>query len=639
MTLITLTLPDGKSLKAEHGLSGIEIIKKHLGEGLGRAALAVAINGVAQDVYLPVTQSGTFKVLTFNDLEGLEIFRHSSAHLLAHAVTELFPETKPTIGPVVEEGFYYDFDHPPFTQEDLAMIDKRMQEIVGRNLQVRRVELSRTEAKDLFKKNPYKIELIDETLREEVISAYQQGDFIDLCRGPHVPNTGMLKAVKITKLAGAYWRGDSKNKQLQRIYAISFPEKKLLQEYLEQRERAEKSDHRRLGRELDLFSVHDLSPGSVFFHPKGTIIYTELVNFVREEYRKRGYQEVITPNIFHKSLWEKSGHWEHYRNNMFLTEVEGQTFALKPMNCPSHILIYKNTIRSYRELPLRLADFGALHRNELSGTLSGLTRVRRLCQDDAHIFVAPEMIQNEIENLIGFVKDIYSTFGFEYVVELSTKPEKAIGALELWEKAEAALQEALVKKAIQFKLNQGDGAFYGPKIDFHIKDALGRKWQCATIQLDFNLPERFDATYEGKDGRKHQVVMIHRAILGSLERFIGVLIEHFSGKFPLWLSPVQVILLPITDRHVGYCAELRQKLFDLGIRVEVDGTVESMNKKIRNAQLQKIPLMVTVGDAEVEKKTLAVRTLDGTIKMGISVDDFVRMLRENIRTRAITVKV
>ena len=637
MTIITLKLPDSKELKVEHGTPAIEIIKTHLGEGLARSALAVEISGDLKDLYLPVTQSGDFRVLTFSHDKGKEVFRHSSAHLLAHAVAELFPEAKATIGPVVEEGFYYDFDHPPFTPEDLAKIEERMKEISKRSLQIRRLEFSKEEAKKVFKENPYKIELIEDAGREEKITAYKQGDFIDLCRGPHIPQTSMIKAVKLIKIAGAYWRGDSKNKQLQRIYGISFPDKKQLDEYNERIELAEKSDHRKLGKDLDLFSLHEISPGSVFFHPNGTIIYNLLRDFLREEYRKRKYQEVITPNIFHKSLWETSGHWEHFRQNMFLTQVEGQEYALKPMNCPCHIVIYKTKIRSYRDLPLRFADFGALHRNELSGTLGGITRVRKLCQDDAHIFCAAEHIEKEINDLIDFINFVYTTFDFSYSVELSTKPEKSMGSPDLWEKAEQALQNALINKKIQFNLNPGDGAFYGPKIDFHIKDTLGRKWQCATIQLDFQLPERFNANYEGADGRKHRVVMIHRAIFGSLERFIGVLIEHFSGKFPLWLSPVQIILLPITDRHLDYCEKIKNEMFDKGLRVEIDSNVESMNKKVRNAQLRKIPLMLTIGDKEIEKKTVAVRTLDGNIKIGVPLDDFINKIIQNIRTRSLTI--
>jgi threonyl-tRNA synthetase len=629
---ITFTLPDGTKIEVEKGKTGIEIIQEKIGEGLARVAVAIKVNDVILDANLPLQDSGDFKVLTFKDKEGQEVFRHSSAHLMAQAVLELFPEAKLTIGPVVEEGFYYDFDHPPFTQEDLVKIEQKIKELIDQKLEIKRKVLDREDALEIFNNNPYKLELINEMPPGEIISSYQQGNFIDLCRGPHVSNTGMLKAVKITKLAGAYWRADANNKQLQRIYGISFPSKDELKEYVRIREEAAKRDHRVLGKKLDLFSFHELSPGSVFFHPKGTIIYNSLRDFMREEYNKRGYQEVITPNIFHKKLWETSGHWQHYKDNMFLTDVEGETFSLKPMNCPSHLLIYKQDVRSYRDLPLRIADFGALHRNELSGTLSGTTRVRKMCQDDAHIFVAPEQIEQEILDLLDFIKHVYSTFGFEYTVELSTKPEKAMGEPLLWEQAEAALENALTTKEIKFVLNPGDGAFYGPKIDFHIKDALGRSWQCATIQLDFQLPERFDATYEGNDGTKHRVVMIHRAIFGSLERFIGVLTEHYAARFPLWLSPVQIVLLPIADRHNEYCAEVMHQMKSSGLRVEIDDNALTTNKKIRNAQLQQINYILVVGDAEVTNKTVNVRTRDGEVhgekKASELVDELVKEVKD-----------
>ena len=505
---IKIEFPDSSTKDYTYGISVQYIIDTDL-KKFKSEALVAKLDEHLIDLFIPLKKGGKLRILTFNDKEGESVFRHSTSHLLAQAVTELFPKAKLTIGPAVEEGFYYDIDNDkPFTPEDLENIERKMRELVLKDYKVERLELSKREAMKLFGTNEYKLELIDE-MKEGEISAYQQGNFIDLCRGPHIPSTGLIKAVKLTKIAGAYWRGNAKNKQLQRIYGISFPSQELLDNHLKMLEEAEKRDHRKLGRELEWFNFFEESPGAPFFYPKGTVIYNQLINFIREEYRKRGYLEVITPLMYDKSLWITSGHWEHFKENMFTLKAEGKEYALKPMNCPSHILIYKSRSRSYKELPLRIADFASLHRNELSGVLTGLTRVRKMSQDDAHIFVAPEQLEEEIFRVLDFTNFIYKeTFDFEYRIELSTRPDKFMGKIEQWNKAEEALKNALESKGVKYDISQGQGAFYGPKIDLHIKDALGRSWQLATIQLDFQLPERFDATYVAQDGQKHRVVML-----------------------------------------------------------------------------------------------------------------------------------
>lgn len=634
MPKIKITLPDGSVREYKKGVTAGEIAFD-IGKRLGEDALAARINGNLKDLFVPINEDASLQIVTFKDREGLEIFRHSTAHLLANAVVELFPDAKPTIGPVVEEGFYYDFDMGHhFTPEDLGRIEQRMHEIVKKDYKVERVDLSTGEAKKIFKSNPYKIELIEEF--KEAASAYRQGNFIDLCRGPHVPNTGKLKAFRLTKIAAAYWRGDAKNRQLQRIYGISFPEKKDLDSYLHMLEEAEKRDHRKIGKELEWFNFFEESPGAPFFYPKGAIIYNRLINFIREEYGKRGYQEVITPLLYEKSLWLASGHWEHFREHMFVLESEGKEFALKPMNCPSHLLIYKSKSRSYKDLPLRIADFAPLHRNELSGVLAGLTRVRKMSQDDAHIFVAPEQIEEEIFLLLEFTHYVYKEiFDFEYEIELSTRPEKHMGDAEDWNAAEAALKNALEKRGIPYRIKAGEGAFYGPKIDLHIKDALGRGWQLATIQLDFQLPERFNATYVGADNSKHKVVMIHRALLGSIERFIGILVEHYAGKLPLWLAPVQARILTVADRFGSYADKIKEEFEKNSIRVEVDARTESVSYKVREAQHQKIPLILTVGEKEEKNGTVAVRTLDNKVYFDVKADALVKGALKNIEEKKI----
>ncbi|MBI2565221.1 threonine--tRNA ligase [Candidatus Woesearchaeota archaeon] len=637
---VILTFPDGSKKEFEKGVTGREIAKS-ISHKLAKEALCIKIDDDITSLDAPIKKDAKIKILTFEDEEGKYAFRHSSAHVLAHAIKRLYSNAKNTIGPPVDEGFYYDFDDLNITPEDFPKIESEMQKIIEADLYFEKKLVSLEDIKKLFPGNSYKKELAEDFLQKgEKLTTYRQGDFEDLCEGPHVTSTSMMKAIKLMKLAGAFWRGDSKNKQLTRVYGTSFPSKKQLDEYLNFLEEAKKRDHRRIGQELELFMFHDWSPGSVFFYPKGAVIINELVNFLREEYFKRGYSEVFTPQIFNKALWEKSGHWQHYKENIFLTEADGQEFALKPMNCPSHLLMYTSKVRSYRELPLRYADFGSLHRNEIRGTLSGLFRVRKLCQDDAHIFCTSDQIQLEILSLIDFIKFVYKdTFDFDYNVELSTKPEKALGDELLWAKAEQVLIDALNQSKINYKLNPGDGAFYGPKIDFHVKDCLGRTWQCATIQLDFQLPERFNAEYVDADGKKHKIVMIHRAILGSLERFAGILVEHFAGKLPLWLTPVQVQILTIADRFIPYAQDVAKELKESGIRVEIKDSAETMNKKVREAQLQKIPLILTVGEKEEVGNTLAVRTLDGKVYFGIKRADFVEQIKLLIKMKGLKVEL
>lgn len=574
-----------------------------------------------------------------NDLEKL---RHSAAHLLAQAVKALFPDVKLGIGPIIEDGFYYDFGRKePFTNEDLVKLEAKMKEIAKQNLKIEKVELSEKEINALRKAEPFKKELMDELIKNKSkLTFYKQGDFVDLCRGPHVNYTAKIKAFKLMKVSGAYWKGDQSKEQMQRIYGTCWPTKEELDSYLKRLEEAEKRDHRKLGKELELFTFMDESPGSAFFLPKGTIIYNELLKLIREEYAKRGYQEVITPLLYDKSLWETSGHWEHYKNDMFTLKIDGRDFGLKPMNCPSHLLIYKLKLRSYKDLPLRIADFAPLHRNEVKGALGGLTRVRKFSQDDGHIFVAEEQIQEEISSVIDFVKYVYvNIFGFTFETMLSTMPEKAMGDKKLWDNAEKALAAALDANHMKYTIAKGEGAFYGPKIDFRMKDAIGRFWQLATIQLDFNLPMRFNATYEGKDGKKHPVIMIHRAVYGTPERFIGVITEHFAGKFPLWLSPVQVRLITVTDRAIPFAEEILEELKKSDIRAELDSRTETIPKKVRDAQVEHIPLMVTIGDKEVDNKTLAVRTLDGKVKFGVKIQEFIDLVTSDIKQRKLEINI
>ncbi|MBS3121257.1 threonine--tRNA ligase [Candidatus Woesearchaeota archaeon] len=652
--MIEITFPDGIKKKYPKDTTVLEILKE-LPQKIRQEALAAKVNDKLVDLSSKIDRNSTIKIITFNDKEGIEVFRHSTAHVLAQAVTELYPYAKLTVGPVVDEGFYYDIEHEPFTPEDLIKIESKMKEIVDRKTPIERTELTKKEAKEMFKDNKYKLEMIEEMDDTgsisgasgmggaggsgEVISTYNQGKFIDLCRGPHVPHTGIIKAFKLMKIAGAYWRGDQKNKQLQRIYGISFPDRKMLANYLHILEEAKKRDHRILGKRLELFSFHDEGKGFPFFLNNGIIIWNELLNFWREEHKKAGYIEIKTPVILNKSLWETSGHWSYYKDNMYTLKIDDEENAIKPMNCPGGMLVYKEKLHSYRELPLRVGEIGHVHRHELSGVLSGLFRVRAFHQDDAHIFMTKEQITGEVLDVLKLAEKFYKTFGLDYHLELSTKPPKSVGTDEQWEQATKGLKDALDSTGKTYKINEGDGAFYGPKIDLHIKDAIGRTWQCGTIQLDMALPERFDLTYEDKDGTKHRPVMIHRVIYGSLERFFGVLIEHFAGKFPLWLSPTQVRILTVSDNFNEYGEKIRNLLEAENIRVDVDSRTESVPKKVRDAQMDLIPLVLTVGEKETSSNTVAIRTLDGQVKFGVSTDEFVRKVKEIIKSKAIEIKL
>lgn len=566
---------------------------------------------------------------------GIDTLRHSAAHVLAHAVVNLWPDAKPTIGPVVEGGFYYDFDKKAaFVPEDLKKIEQEMRRIIKKNEKFERIELTEKKAKEMFKDNKYKLELIDEFVKEGgKLTAYREGDFVDLCRGPHIESAGLIKGFKLTKISSAYWRGDSKNASLQRIYGIAFPTKEELKEHLRLMEEAEKRDHRKIGQQMELFSIHEEAPGMPFFHDKGTFIYNKLAGFMREKLAARNYEENRTPIMLNKELWLKSGHWDHYKENMYFTKIDEGDFALKPMNCPGNLLIYKSRAHSYRELPIKAGEFGLVHRHELSGVLSGLFRVRAFVQDDAHIFCTEEQLQEQIIELIELTDEVYSAFGFDYLVELSTKPEKAMGDKKIWDKAEKALKDALNKKKLDFTINPGEGAFYGPKVDFHLKDAIGRTWQCGTIQADFSMPEKFDLTYEGKDGRKHRPVMLHRTILGSFERFIGILIEHYAGKFPMWLSPVQVRILTIADRHNKYAETVLDELKSAGLRAELDTRALTMGKKIREAELSKVNYIIVVGDKEMEAKKVNIRTRDNKILGAEKIDTFVSKCLKEVKER------
>jgi threonyl-tRNA synthetase len=560
----------------------------------------------------------------------LEKIRHSSAHLLAFAVKKLYPKAKLAIGPAIEDGFYYDFDNLDISEKDLKKIEKEIKKLIKQNLKFSKKNATKAEAKKLLKGEKYKLELLKDLSKP---SFYTVGDFQDLCKGPHVKSTKEIAALKLTKIAGAYWKGESKNKMLTRIYGTAFESKEKLVNYLEFLKQAELRNHIKLGKELDLFSIQKEGPGFPFFHPKGMIVWNELLKYWREEHTKEDYLEVSTPMMLNKELWEKSGHWENYKENMYFTKIDNQDYAIKPMNCPGGILIYRNDLHSYRELPLKVAELGLVHRHELSGVLNGLFRVRMFTQDDAHIYCTEAQVKDEIVKIIKLTDKIYKTFGLEYNMELSTKPKKAIGTDKMWKTAEAALKSALKKVKAKYELNPGDGAFYGPKIDFHIKDSLGRTWQCGTIQLDFALPERFDLTYEGQDNKKHRPAMIHRTIYGGIERFYGILIEHYTGKFPLWLAPTQVRILTVSDKNKTFANKVQKELIKNNIRVEVDDKSESIGKKVRNAQISKIPQIITIGDKEQTSKTLAVRTLDGKIKFKVKIPSFIKDLTTKIEKR------
>ncbi len=633
--MIKVTLKDGSVKEFENELSVLDVAKS-ISEGLARNIVAASVNGKVSSLDEIIKEDCEINLFKFDDEEGKDVFRHTSAHILAHAVQRLFPEAKFAIGPTVENGFYYDIDlEHKFTQEDLEKIEKEMKKVAKEDLKVERYELSREDALKWAKENNeiYKVELIEELPEGEVISFYKQGDFTDLCRGPHLTSTKKVKAIKLLNVTGAYWRGDDKNKMLQRIYGVTFEKNKDLEEHLHFLEEAKKRDHRKLGKELDLFFIPDEGQGFPLFMPKGMELKNELLKFWRELHREDHYVEIETPIILNQKLWETSGHWHHYKENMYTVDIDEELFAIKPMNCPGGMLFYKSRPHSYKEFPIRAAELGRVHRHELSGALHGLMRVRAFTQDDAHIFMLPEQIKDEIMGVVKLIDKVYKAFGFEYHVELSTRPESSIGTDEEWEVAENGLKEALEELNLEYVLNEGDGAFYGPKIDFKLRDCLGRTWQCGTIQLDMQLPQRFDINYIGQDNEKHRPVMIHRVAFGSIERFIGILIEHYAGKFPVWLAPTQVRILPISDKYNDYTEEVRKKLFEKGIRVDIDSRTEKTGFKIREAQLQKIPYMLIVGEKEESEKTISVRSRDKGEVGSISVDEFVEMISKEIEER------
>lgn len=605
---IKIRLKDGAVREYAKGVT-LQEVAASISPSLAKKAVAAKWNGKLVDLSTSVDEDGDVEVVTLDDPEGLEVYRHTCAHVMAQAVSRLFPGTKFAIGPVIEDGFYYDFADHDFTPDDLPKIEEEMKKVIQEDLPIRREVLTREQALEMFRarEDRFKVEIIEELPEDAVITVYHQGEFTDLCRGPHLPSTGRIKAFKLLSLAGAYWRGDSNREMLTRIYATAFPTQQQLQEYLQRVEEAKKRDHRRLGRELELYFFPEEAPGMPIYLPKGMVVRNELERFMREFLEAYGYDEVRTPIIMDRVLWERSGHWDHYKENMYFTKVDEREFALKPMNCPGHAITFKHQVRSYRDLPIRLAEFGLVHRHELSGALHGLLRVRAFTQDDAHIFVRPDQIQQEVFSCMDLVDRVYSTFGFEYRVELSTRPENSTGSDELWETATNALREALEKRGLPYQINEGDGAFYGPKIDFHVQDSLKRSHQCGTIQLDFQMPEKFDLTYVGEDNERHRPVMIHRAIFGSFERFLALLVEHYGGAFPTWLAPVQVRILTIGQQHVPYAREVEQVAKDRGLRVEVDARQEKIGYKVREAQVQKIPYMLIIGDQEVAARRVSVR--------------------------------
>ena len=631
-----IRLPDGSKRQFESDVTVAEVAQ-NIGAGLARAALAGRVNDQLVDLSFVIREDSDLAIITDKNPEGLEVIRHSTAHLLAYAVKELFPDAQVTIGPVIEHGFYYDFSYTrPFTPEDLEKIEKKMTEIVNRDLPITRKVLPRNDAVKYFKsiKENYKAEIIESIPADQEVSLYTEGEFTDLCRGPHVPSTGKLKVFKLMKVAGAYWRGDSKNEMLQRIYGTAWTNKEDLQNYLFMLEEAEKRDHRKLGKQLDLFHMQDEAPGMVFWHPKGWSIWQEVEHYMRKMFLDYGYQEVRTPTVMDKTLWEKSGHWQNYRDNMFTTSSENRDYAVKPMNCPGHIQIFNNTLHSYRDLPLRLAEFGSCHRNEPSGSLHGLMRVRGFTQDDAHIFCTEEQIKDEVAQFIVMLFKAYQDFGFKDVlVKLSTRPEKRVGSDETWDKAESALKAALVENKLEFDLQPGEGAFYGPKIEFTLKDSLSRLWQCGTIQLDFNLPERLGAEYVTEDNSRKHPVMLHRAIVGSMERFIGILIEHYSGAMPLWLAPTQAVILNIADAHASYASKVMDELKKNHIRCDSDLRNEKITYKIREHSLQKIPYLLIVGEKEMEAGQVAVRTRKGEDLGSMSIKSLIDRLNQEVQTK------
>ena len=633
-----VTLPDGSSRSYDNPVT-VADIAADIGPGLAKAALAGRVNGAMVDTSYTIDGDAALAIITAKNDEALELIRHDAAHVMAQAVQELFPGTQVTIGPAIEDGFYYDFAREEhFTPADLEKIEHRMREIVGRDLPIRREVWGRERATETFAEigESYKVEIIEDIIPEgEEVSVYRQGDWFDVCRGPHLPSTGKLpKAFKLMKLAGAYWRGDSNNPMLQRIYGTAWRDKKELKAYLHQLEEAEKRDHRKIGKALDLFHSQDEAPGMVFWHPHGWTIYLVVQQYIRDKLRDHGYEEVHTPQVIDRSLWEQSGHWEKFRDDIFVTETEGRVYAIKPMNCPAHIQIYNHGLKSYRDLPLRLAEFGSCHRNEPSGTLHGLMRVRNFVQDDAHIFCTEDQVLPEVLAFTDLLFEVYRDFGFdEVLIKLSTRPEKRVGSDEIWDKSEKSLEDALNTRGLEWELQPGEGAFYGPKIEFSLRDCLNRVWQLGTIQLDFSMPERLGATYIAEDNSKQVPVMLHRAILGSIERFIGILIEHHAGAFPLWLAPVQAVVLNITDRQAGFCEEVAKSLQDKGFRVDLDLRNEKIGFKIREHTLQRTPYLLVIGDREMENRSVAVRTRGGEDLGSMSLDALIQRFEKEVVER------
>ena len=629
--MIKITLPDNSVREYEAGVS-VGQVTKDISEGLHRQALGAVVNGVTRGYMEPINEDSDFRVVKFDDPEGKEIFWHTSSHVMAAAIQALWPDTKFAIGPAINDGFYYDMelDHR-FVPEDFAKIEKKMLEIAKADHKMERIEISRDEALKMFEEmgQDYKIELINDLPEDELITLYKMGDaFVDLCRGPHLESTKKIKAVKLKTIAGAYWRGDSDRQMLQRLYGISFEKAKQLEEWEELQKEIERRDHRKIGKEMDLFAFHEEGPGFPFFHPNGMILMNELLDWWRGVLEERGYGEIKTPLIMNEELWHRSGHWDHYKENMYFTQIDEEDYAIKPMNCPGSVLTYASNQHSYRDLPIRLAEFGQVHRHELSGTLHGLFRVRTFTQDDAHVYCLPSQIKDEVYKMIDLADLLYSTFGFKYSLELSTRPDDFMGDIKDWDFAEEQLKAALEERGMDYELNPGDGAFYGPKIDFHLEDAAKRTWQCGTIQLDFQLPQNFDLTYIDENGEKQRPVMLHRALLGSVERFIGVLTEHFAGRFPLWLNPEQVVIIPVSDKFLDTANDLKSQIKDAGFRVSVDERSEGVGYKIRQAQLMRANYMLVVGEKEEESKLLTVRNRDGEETPEVAVETFIEKLSE-----------
>ena len=635
--MVSIILKDGKKVDFEKAVPLFEAAKA-ISNSLGRDAVVAKVNGEYADLRDNIEDGTQVEFFTKDSPEALHTLRHTAAHVMAQAIQHLFPGTKFAIGPAIDTGFYYDLESEhKFTNEDFPAIEKEMAKIVKENLAIQKSSKSREEALAYFRERnqDYKVELIEDLPEDAQITFYTQGDFTDLCRGPHVRSTGKVKAFKLMSVAGAYWRGDENRQMLQRIYGTAFYKKEELEHFLSVREEAAKRDHRKLGRELDLFSFHDEGPGFPFFHPKGMVIRNALIDFERELFKKYHYEEIMTPVILSKKLWLQSGHWDHYRENMYFTKIDGEDYAVKPMNCPGGILYFKTQQRSYRDLPKRVAEFGLVHRHELHGALHGLFRVRNFTQDDAHIFMTREQMKPEVIETLQMFKDLYAPFGIKYHVELSTRPENSMGSDELWELATDALREAIEQAGIPYKVNEGDGAFYGPKLDFHIQDSLGRTWQCGTIQMDMQLPERFDVTYVGEDGEKHRAVMIHRAGYGSLERFIGILTEHFAGKFPVWMAPVQAKVIPVSNNQMAYAKEIADKLSAADIRVELDENNDTLGYKIRKAQMEKVPYMIIIGDKEVGAGNLSVRTRKGADEGSVDLESFINRVHDEVKNRTV----